>query len=58
MAQVFALNQPVTTTTSTLPSLINLGVGTYVFTLVVVDEEGNQSAPARATVTIVPIVIK
>jgi hypothetical protein len=52
MAQVFELNKPVRTTTPTVDVENNLAAGVHVFTLVVVDEEGNQSAPAVARVVV------
>jgi hypothetical protein len=52
MAQVFKLNKPVKTATPTVDVVNNLKAGVHVFTLVVVDEEGNESAPAVARVVV------
>ena len=52
MAQRFTLNKPVATDSPTLEVENNLAPGTHVFTLVVVDESGNQSAAARASIVV------
>lgn len=52
MAQIFTLNKPVQTTTPTVDVENNLPAGVHVFTLIVVDDEGNQSDPATAKVVV------
>lgn len=48
----FAPNQTVTTRTPTVSVDAGLPAGTHIFQLVVVDDAGNRSAPARFTVEI------
>jgi hypothetical protein len=52
MAQVFKLKKPITTTTPTVDVVNDLKVGVHTFQLVVVDDDGNQSAAARARVVV------
>ena len=52
MAQAFVLNKPVVTTTPTVDVLNDLAPGRHDFTLVVVDEDGNQSAAVQASVIV------
>jgi hypothetical protein len=54
MAQEFTPGKPVTTSTSFVDVLNRLAPGVHTFTLVVVDDQGNQSALTRATVTVRP----
>jgi hypothetical protein len=56
---VFRLNQPVSTNVPVVIVDAGLPAGTYRFRLVVVDDQGNQSAPDEQVVTIVrgPLVL-
>jgi hypothetical protein len=49
----FVAGEPVETTASAVAVDAGLPAGKHVFTLVVEDDEGNRSQPARASVTIV-----
>jgi hypothetical protein len=55
-AVVLQLNRPVTTTEPTLEVKNRLPPGQHTFELVVEDQEGNKSAPARAVLTVLPAV--
>jgi hypothetical protein len=54
MPQAMKPNQPVATTAAFLEVENNLAPGRHTFTLVVVDDEGNRSAPAKAVVILRP----
>jgi hypothetical protein len=53
----FAPGKPVTTPASTVTVDGGLPVGDHVFQLVVIDDAGSQSQPARVVVKIVPPVL-
>jgi hypothetical protein len=52
MAQAFELKKPVITQASFVDVANKLTPGVHTFTLVVVDDDGNKSDPAKAVVTV------
>jgi hypothetical protein len=57
MATAFKINAPVTTPTNFVDVQNDLAVGTHHFQLVVVDEAGNRSNPAKAQVVVQQIIL-